>query len=144
MKKESTTIKALLVLVTLLTVLICLLPAAYEQVYVPYSRERKSLAKELGVNINNYRARLFPFDYFEETLKPGMSSDEVHSIVRGYKTVMRCGTNAEIYYFFSTDVDKAERYLVSYDEKGKLEFTIIEADSYSLSDITCVPGRLGE
>jgi hypothetical protein len=114
----------------------------------PYWRERKSLAKELGVNTDEYSERWIPINYFNVVLKPGMSSEEVHQIVRGYEAVFLCDTNDEFYYYFSTDDDKADRFLIRYDEQGDVKRIEIEdEDSRSLTDRSardCVPGRLGE
>lgn len=79
----------------------------------PYERKRANLAQELGVNLTNYPPRGFPINYFEEAIAPRMSSEEVHKIVRGYDAVFLCDTNRELYYFFSTDDNKADRYLVA-------------------------------
>ena len=113
----------------------------------PYLHERKSLADEIGVNIDKYPPiDVFPSNYFFEVLEPGMSSEEVHQIVRGYKAVFICDWNLEFYYFFSSDGDKAVRYIISYDEKGNFEFFDSEEDErylhYFVDD--CIPGRFGE
>ena len=113
----------------------------------PYLRERKILADELGVNINKYRPiDVFPSNYFFEVLESGMSSEEVHQIVKGYEAVFICDWNLEYYYFFSSDSDKAVRFIISYDDKGKFEFFDSEGDERYLHYFVdgCVPGRFGE
>ena len=113
----------------------------------PYARKRESLAIELGVDISKYSKRGFPTNYFQEVLKTGMSSEDVHQIVRGYDVVFHCSRNTEFYYYFSTDSNKAVRYLITYDETGELESTLSEdEDSRSLHLYVhdCVPGFLQE
>lgn len=113
----------------------------------PYARERENLAKELGVDINLYPNGTFPENYFYEVLKPGMSSQEVHEIVKGYDAVFHCSNNTEFYYYFSTYGDKASRYLITYDETGKLESTMTEDEDWrSLHFFVhdCIPGLLVE
>jgi hypothetical protein len=112
----------------------------------PYYTERKNLASTLGVKLSDYPQLGFPMNYFGEVLKPGMSSEEVHKIVIGYKTVFLCDGDSEFYYYFSTDDDKADRFLIVYDVKGKLDYKISEdPNSRSLQNSVdeCKPGRFG-
>jgi hypothetical protein len=112
----------------------------------PYSIDRKNLASELRVNLSDYPQLGFPMNYFYEVLKPGMSSEEVHKIVIGYKAVFLCDGNKEFYYYFSTDEDKADRFLVGYDANGKLKYTMSEDQNSRIlqnSVGNCKPGRLG-
>jgi len=137
--------------VLLILLLVCLVFAGCKTWDDPYSLERENLANKLGVNISDYPDRSFPINYFTDVLKPGMNSEEVHQIMRGYKSVFLCNTNSshntEFYYFLSTNDDTADRILVWYDERGKLDHTTVEDENSrylqnSVSD--CVPGRLGD
>jgi hypothetical protein len=79
--------------------------------------KQEALAKSLGVKIQDYPGT-FPTNYFHAVLKPNMTLDEVHDIVRGYESVSNCyGTN-ELYYYFSTDKNDAIRFMLFYDEQG--------------------------
>jgi hypothetical protein len=116
----------------------------------PYVTDRKNLAREMGVNLSDYAPLGFPTQYLYEVLKPGLSSDEVHKIVIGYKVVFLCDGdrkgNSELYYYFSTDEDKADRFLIVYDARGKLDYTMGEdSNSRSLQNKVdyCKPGRFG-
>jgi hypothetical protein len=111
----------------------------------PYSAERKNLASELGVNLSDYPQLGFPVNYFYEVLKPGMSSEEVHKMVIGYKAVFLCDGDSELYYYFSTDDNKADRYLIVYDAKDQIKYTLGEdPNSRELQNTVhnCNPGLL--
>ena len=119
--------------------------------YWRYRQEQKTLAKELGVKISDYPGEGdFPIGYLEAKLNPGMTYEEVHQVIKGYTAVYSCGLNSdfpwEIYYYFSTDDDKAIRYEVLYDIDGILLKTISEdPNSRTIHRGTdCIPGRLGD
>jgi len=136
------------ILVVLLITLLCcsIFLASCTSLGDPYAAERKNLASALGVKLSNYPQLGFPVNYFYEVLKPGMSSDEVHKIVIGYKTVFLCDGNREFYYYFSTDDDKADRFLVVYDSRGNLFYKMGEdTNSRELHNSVddCKPGRFG-
>ena len=79
---------------------------------------QQHLADQLGVRIDNYPYPAgFPVGYFYETLEVGMSVKEVHEILKGYSRVLRCGSYAEVYYFYTTNDDTATRFRVFYDEQ---------------------------
>jgi len=60
-------------------------------------RMAEELASELGVRISDYPyEKSFPVGYFYTVLKPGMTIEEVHKIVRSYKQVLRCKSYSEI------------------------------------------------
>jgi hypothetical protein len=113
-----------------------------------FARERQELADELGVNMSAYPE--FPIDYFSSVLKPGMSKEAAHQIVKGYKAVYLCNMKSdlptEFYYFITADEYTSDRILVWYDKNGTLDHTTIEdPDSRSLQNYVsdCIPGRLG-
>jgi hypothetical protein len=116
----------------------------------PYAAERKKLASELGVKLSDYHPLGFPANYFDDVLQPGMSSEEVHKIVIGYKVVYLCyqdlKLNSELYYYFSTDENEANRFLIVYDENGKIVYKRGEdLNSRDLQNSVhdCKPGRIG-
>ncbi len=82
--------------------------------------KQEGLAKSLGVKIENYPYQAdFPAGYFYSVLKPGMTYDEVHRIVRGYASVYRCYETDENYYYFSKEDDEALRFRLVYDAQGQ-------------------------
>jgi hypothetical protein len=122
----------------------CIVFVGYKIWGDPFALERRNLAKELGVETTKYQGRGFPINYFTDVLKPGMSSDEVHQKVKGYKIAYLCDNNKEFYYFFSTDGNKADRILIFYNEKGNLKYTLVEGinEHYLQNYVNnCVSGR---
>lgn len=111
----------------------------------PREKARQDLAKELGIQIENYPYPLaFPSGYFGIVLKQGMSISEVHKIVRGYKQVLHCGDGMEVYYFLTTDIKDTERFFIFYDEKGRyLRLQGEDSDSRrNIDGIRCIDGLL--
>jgi hypothetical protein len=102
--------------------IIFILAASY-LIVVPMTKQdalkekQEALAKSLGVKIQDY-AGTFPTNYFYAVLKPKMTLDEVHGIVRGYERVSNCWGTAELYYYFGTDKNDAIRFMLHYDEQG--------------------------
>jgi hypothetical protein len=103
--------------------------------YYPYykqkrdlSTKREQLAKELGVSLEKYP--YLPRDYFSDSLQKGMSIDKIHTIVIGYEKVFHNSRGQEIYYYFSTDDDKANRILIGYDRELKV-MKIVQEDENS-------------
>jgi hypothetical protein len=146
-------VKKKVVLPAVLSILLlaCIILIGYKIWGDPYSYERKNLANELGVKTSDYPGRSFPINYFTDILKPGMSSKEVHQIMRGYTAVFLCNTKSdfptEFYFFLSTDENTSDRILVTYDKKGKLSSTMVEdTNSRYLQNFVsdCVTGRLGD
>src|SRR6266540_4516052 len=81
--------------------------------------KQEELAKSLGVKIQDYPYQSdFPAGYFYTVLKPNMTYDEVHSIVRGYESVYNCYGTDELYYYFNKDANNALRFALYYDEQG--------------------------
>lgn len=105
---------------------------------------RRQLAQELGVNIDDFENPYsFPSNYFDSLLQPGMSIAEVHSIVRGYKTVLHCGNTREVYYFFSNMKEDAVRLEFIYSESGQFKWRGGEdSDSHSIFIEGCSPGLI--
>src|SRR5262249_46383763 len=80
-----------------------------------YWIQQRMLAKELGVNIDDYPyPHAFPNGYFYSVLKPGMTIEQVHDIVKGYKKVFNCG-DYEVYYYFSSSDSHALKFESNYD-----------------------------
>lgn len=115
-------------------------------IITPKETMQQDLAVELGVKIHDYPyPSSFPSGYFYSVLKPGMPLSDVHDIVRGYESVMRCEDTREVYYYFSSHVDGATRFQLRYDESGKfVRFEGEEDDSRTLHLSGCVPGLIGE
>jgi hypothetical protein len=111
----------------------------------PYKKEQKDLANELGVSINDYPYRSsFPSGYFYSVLEPGMTLDEVHSIIMGYKKVLNCDyRRREVYYYFSTEDTKALRFEIVYDDNLKYwKFRGEDDDSRTIWTKSCEPGLI--
>jgi hypothetical protein len=141
-------IKGFLAVVVLLVILIGV--SEYKSKYLP-TIQRNNMAKELGIkSIDEYPPPInFPYGYFESLLKPGMSLEEVHKIVRGYKRVLTCNKNKkiyyfeEIYYFYSIDDEKALRMRILYDpEKRFKEIRVEDLNSRTYSVTGCDEGEL--
>lgn len=105
--------------------------------------EKAQLAAQLGIDPQTLdRYPYFPLDYFLEVLKPGMSRQEVHQMVRGYKKVFRCGQYAEVYYYYSQDDRRALRMEIIYDEQERYrEIRGEDPDSRTISTTGCIPGQ---
>lgn len=125
---------------------LCSLPWLWPRLKtIPYLYQQKELAEFLGVDIKDYRQADFPYEYFANTLTPGMTIREVHQIMRGYEKVLYCGDYSEIYYYFSTDDDKSFRYEIMYAERRFDEFTTDDIyDSWRISIDGCAEGLLEE
>ena len=128
---------------------ICVVLAGYalfrSTVYVsPRERMQLELAKELGVRIEDYPYKTaFPAGYFYTILQPGMPIEEVHNIVQGYEKVLNCRNRAEIYYYFSSELENAKRFELRYDDQGNyFDFEGEEDDSRTLRTDGCEPGTI--
>jgi hypothetical protein len=88
--------------------------------YSRYKQMQNDLAEKLGVRIEDY-PEFFPGNYFFSVLKRGMDISEVHKIVIGYDKVFRCDDFIEIYYYFSSDYEKADIFSILYDDLGKYD-----------------------
>lgn len=112
----------------------------------PREKEQANLAKDLEVEIAEFPpVSSFPSSYFRSVLKPGMTLSEVHSIVKGYKKVLRCGFQSEIYYYFGTDDKGAHRIEIFYDQDKKYKKLMgEEPDSRTIQTWGCTPGQLTE
>jgi len=115
--------------------------------YIPAHKrkvERRNLANLLGVSLENYPPETyFPASYFRTQLKEGMSIDEVHEIFQGYEQVYRCGKVTEIYYFYDTEDDKADRLQVFYDwDLAYISFETEDSDSKYFNVKECELGLL--
>jgi hypothetical protein len=87
----------------------------------PYQEEQEALANLLGVEIQDYAYdSSFPLSYYAVVLETGTPINKVHEIVRGYEKVYHCQSYSEIYYYFSTEDDKALRFVIMYDEQLKI------------------------
>ncbi len=107
--------------------------------------QQEQLATNLGVSIDDYPYQGdFPAGYFYRVLKPGMTYEEVHHMVREYESVYRCFGTDEIYYYFSKNDDDALRFALYYDEEGRyVELQGEDPNSRTLSLGGCSPGLLG-
>ena len=110
-----------------------------------HKQMQTDLAEKLGVKIEDYPpVEDFPGSYFWSVLKPGMDISEVHKIVIGYEQVFRCGKHVEIYYYFSSDDDKALTFSILYDDLGRYDDMRGEGDSgrRPVPMDNCEPGLL--
>jgi len=127
----------------LISAIVCALQIKVES-YLP---EQRNLARELGVNIEDYPyPDKFPTGYFSFVLKSGMSIKEVHSLIRGYTSVFRCDKAfEEIYYYFSNNDSKALRFIVYYDMDFKYdELGTEDENSRTILLDGCAPGLFEE
>lgn len=63
--------------------------------------QQEKLARTLDVRIDDYPYPYsFPSGYFYSILKPGMTMEEVHQLIKGYKKILNCHNVSEIYYFY--------------------------------------------
>lgn len=106
---------------------------------------QEPLARELGVRIQDYPyPASFPIGYFDTLLQRGMSINEVHQIIRGYKKVLHCGKRTEIYYFLSQGELFSIRMMIFYDNQGGyLRWEGEDTDSRTIRTVECQPGLLG-
>jgi hypothetical protein len=104
---------------------------------------QKVLGNDLGIQIGDTFNPFFPIGYFDSVLKPGMDISEVHKNVIGYKKVFRCYWGEEIYYYFSSEDDKALRFEIFYDDLGKYkELRSEDQNSRTIRVDNCEPGLL--
>jgi hypothetical protein len=109
------------------------------------NREEKAIANALGVKREDYPAsRPFPGSYFETVLKPGMTIQKVHEIVQGYMKATSCGVDEELYYFYGTDNETADRILFLYNQNDLKFQSYREEDknSHAITTKNCLPGLL--
>jgi len=108
------------------------------------NKQQDGLAQRLGVAVEDYPyTDSFPGGYFYTVLQPGMSKDEVHSIVVAYEQAFTCYGLDELYYYYSMDDTDAFRFMVLYDNQGN--FFRMEGeddDSSTLSKEGCTLGLL--
>jgi hypothetical protein len=145
-KKELSIVDWFVTLILLCSssaMLVCLILPVL--VTTPREKLQKELAIELGVEIQDYPyLHSFPSGYFHTVLKPGMTISEVHEIVRGYKKVLHCEDWAEVYYYFSTELEHAKRFMISYDEGKFNRFQGEDDDSRTIWTDGCLPGLIEE
>lgn len=123
----------------LIVLIISLLDIFPESRKYDLRKKQESLAKSLEVKIEDYPYEMtFPVGYFDSALKPGMTYDEVHSIVRGYERVYRCYGFTEIYYYFSDNDNDAIRCRVAYDDQGR--FTEMDGEDPDSRTLGLGPG----
>ena len=108
--------------------------------------QRRELAQHLNIKTDSpyLDSPSFPVNYFWEVLKPGMTKQEVHEIVKEYERVLHCRRSSEIYYYYSENTDKALRFKIIYDEAGLFRKLMGEDDSTRFGDDECIPGLLDE
>jgi hypothetical protein len=110
-----------------------------------FDEERKELAKQLGVNADDYGV-LFPVDYYDNELSRGTPIEKVHEAIQGYEKVVHCRYGIEIYYFYSSSDNLAVRMEVSYGPEGEA-LVGISGEDWNERDIStedCTPGRIGD
>jgi hypothetical protein len=108
---------------------------------------QQELAMTLAVDINDYPyPKSFPGGYYDRLLNAGMSSEKVHSIIKGFSSVYHCegfNNNQEIYYFFGDNETNAIVWLVFYDNNKLYEE---RSESFpgdqTIGGYACSPGLL--
>jgi hypothetical protein len=112
------------------------------------SQRQETLAEALGIRVEGQTySAIFPLDYFRTRLHRGTSTiDEVHEEIRGYDKVVHCsvGGQREMYYYYSTEDNKALRIEVWYAGSRLLDLNTEDDDSRTIQVEGCVPGRFGE
>ena len=110
--------------------------------------KKENLAKMMNVRIADYKyPSVFPLGYFYTTLKPGMTIEEVHSIMHGYEKVLQCGHYREVYYYYGINLDDEDtlRFEIFYSNDLKYESLLSEEpDSRSIYEGKCKAGLIGE
>jgi hypothetical protein len=141
--------KYLVLLLVLIPATVCSLVFAYLVIrtftYVsPKERMQRDFAKALGVKIEEYPStKTFPSGYYSTILQPGMTIFEVHKVVNGYEIVLHCGSRAEIYYYFSPELDGAVRFELRYDDQGNYwGFEGEDPNSHTIQTFGCEPGLI--
>jgi hypothetical protein len=106
--------------------------------------QQERLAETLGIKIDDYPyPNSFPSGYYYSVLKPGMTINEVHQRIKGYKKVINCNGVSEIYFFYDVSDEKALRFRIRYDQqKNYKEFEGEEKDSRTIQTLGCVEGQL--
>jgi hypothetical protein len=109
----------------------------------PYQQDQIKLAHEIGVKIEDFPSpKAFPVGYYFTILQPGMTLDEVHKTIQGYEVVKNCRNTTEIYYYFSTNDEKALRFEVFYGI-DKFRFESLQGEDKNSKTIRtegCLPG----
>lgn len=135
-------------LIILLFIVFCIIMAG--MMYGDFQKiildeNKRELAGQLGVDMDNYCIEGFPNNYYSQELTPGMTIDEVHQVVMYYVKVYACGNNEEVYYYFSDDDMKAYRFAILYDHDSLITFSKIigeDSDSRSINIDDCEEGLL--
>jgi len=133
------------ILIMILILGLCALPWLVSELKsLSYAPQQKQVAEVFKVDLKNYREVDFPFQYFDETLKPGMSIKDVHQIMRGYELTFKCQDWGEVYFYFSKNEKEAFKYMILYDDSGKFESFITDDpyNSMGVSTSSCVKGLL--
>jgi hypothetical protein len=114
-------------------------------------QQQGKLAEELEVKIQDYPYESsFPIGYFVSALQPGMTLNEVHAIVKGYKEIYQCFGFAELYYYYSSDEEESIAFMISYDENKKfvdlrgIDYASAPSHSSEGEPVACSPGLLSE
>jgi hypothetical protein len=145
MKRAWIPLLILVILCILASVPLFIIPAMKSNVR---KGQQEELAKSLGVKIDDYPyPGIFPDGYFYSVLKPGMSYEEVHKIVRGYKSVYLCFGRDEDYFYFSENPDDYWQFELHFDQQGRFIELRSDIDSNSRTlglDSSCVRGELGK
>jgi len=109
--------------------------------------EQIKIAHILGVKIKDYPpSQYFPQGYFLLKLQTGMSVEEVHSIMKGYVSVKKCGDDMEQYFFISDkqDMNVLLLDLIFSEEKFLLDKIVTFDRGNNPITTTCVLGQLEE
>jgi hypothetical protein len=132
----------LFVMVSLIVITMSVLAARESKRQQELAEEE--LAQRIGIALADYpQVGPFPENYFYTILEPGVSKDEVHSIVTEYEQVFTCYGTDELYYYYSTNDEDALRFMIHYNEESRFVRMYGEDDdSLTLSKEGCVLGRL--
>ena len=138
--------KIIIVVILILILFLCTLPWTISEIRsLRYRAQQKQLAEIFEVDLKNYRVVDFPYQYLAEKLQPGMSTKEIHQIVRGYTEAFKCKDWAEVYFYFSSNEEQAFKYKMLY-ENGQFE-SFITDDGYNSMGVSingCERGLLDE
>ena len=115
------------------------------------AKAQAGLAQQLGVRMRDYQyPGDFPVGYFSAVLWPGMTFQQVHGVIQGYKQVSVCGGangfRTEFYDFFGANQEDRLRLLINYDNGLYTEMqeeNVCEGDVIGLLP-DCAPGLLGQ
>jgi hypothetical protein len=110
-----------------------------------YRIKEENLAKELGIANEDYLNKYvkFPYGYYKAIIPIGTSIEVVHNKIIGYEKVYYCYRTREVYYFFSENDERAQRFEVIYNELMDVkDIRSEDSNSRSIAVFYCEEGLI--